>query len=86
MSDYDDLERTLDRMASKALAGAMGDSVEQIACDLAVKKALREAADVIVDRYTPLCVCPAHGGYDVADVVTRIAAMLNDRADRIGTK
>ena len=74
----------LQQIADDAIAQAMADTQEQILADLAVKKALREAADVIVDRYTPMCVCPVHGGYDVADVVKRIAAMLNDKADRVG--
>jgi hypothetical protein len=74
----------LQRIADDAIAQVMPDTQEQILADLAVKKALREAADVIVDRYMPMCVCPVHGGYDVADVVKRIAAMLNDKADRVG--
>ena len=82
MSDLNMGEK-LQLIADDAVARALSAQTH-IIVDLEVKKALRDAADIIVDRFTPLCVCPEHGGYDVADVVARIARMLNDEADSIG--
>ena len=44
---------------------------------------LDRAADVIVDRFMPMCVCEVHGGYEVRDVVRRIAKTLTAEADRL---
>lgn len=44
---------------------------------------LNGAADVIMDRFMPMCVCEVHGGHDVADTVKRICRTLIERADRL---